>query len=48
MLKIIKSQWDDAKKIKLADFVIENINKLETEKKVIKLVSDIISNYEEN
>ena len=48
VLKIIKSQWDDAKKTKLADFVIENINKLETEKKFIKLVSDIISNYEEN
>ena len=48
VLKIIKSQWDDSKKTELADFVIENINKLETEKKVIKLVSDIISNYEEN
>ena len=48
VLKIINSQWDDTKKIKLADFVIENINKLETEKKVKKLMSDIISKYEEN
>jgi len=48
VLKIINSQWDDSKKIKLADFVIENINKLETEKKVKKLMSDIISKYEEN
>ena len=48
VLKIIKSQWDDSKKTKLADFVIENINKLETEKKVKKLMSDIISKYEEN
>ena len=48
LLKIIKSQWDDAKKTKLADFVIENINKLETEKKVKKLMSYIISKYEEN
>ena len=48
VLKIIKSQWDDAKKTKLADFVIENINKLETEKKVKKLMSDIIAKYEEN
>ena len=48
VLKIIKSQWDDSKKTKLADFVIENINKLETEKKVKKLMSDIIAKYEEN
>ena len=48
VLKIINSQWEDSKKIKLADFVIENINKLETEKKVKKLMSDIISKYEEN
>ncbi len=48
VLKIIKSQWDDAKKTKLADFVIENINKLETEKKVKKLMGYIISKYEEN
>ena len=48
VLKIIKSQWDDTKKTKLADFVIENINKLETEKKVKKLMSYIISKYEEN
>ena len=47
-LKIIKSQWDDSKKIELADYVIENINKLETEKNVKKLISNIISNYEEN
>ena len=48
VLKIIKSQWEDSKKIELADFVIENINKLETEKKVKKLMSNIISKYEEN
>ena len=46
VLKIIKSQWDDSKNIELADFVIENINKLETEKKVKKLISYIISKYE--
>ena len=48
VLKIIKSQWDDSKKTELADFVIENINKLETEKKIKKLMIDIISKYEEN
>ena len=48
VLKIIKSQWEDSKKIELADFVIENINKLETEKKVKKLMSNIMSKYEEN
>ena len=41
-LKIINSQWKDSKKIKLADFVIDNIDKLETEKKVKNLISDII------
>ena len=48
VLRIIKSQWQDSKKIEFADFVIENINKLETEKKVKKLVNSIISDYEEN
>jgi dephospho-CoA kinase len=48
VLKIIKSQWHDSKKTELADFVIENINKLETEKKIKKLMIDIISKYEEN
>ena len=48
VLRIIKSQWQDSKKIEFADFVIENINKLETEKKVKKLVNSIISSYEEN
>jgi len=41
-LKIINSQWKDSKKIKLADFVIDNIDKLETEKKVKNLIADII------
>ena len=48
VLRIIKSQWQDSKKIEFADFVIENINKLETEKKVKKLINSIISSYEEN
>ena len=48
VLRIIKSQWQDSKKIEFADFVIENINKLETEMKVKKLVNSIISSYEEN
>ncbi len=46
VLRIIKSQWQDSKKIEFADFVIENINKLETEKKVKKLINSIISSYE--
>ena len=41
-LKIISSQWKDSKKIKLADFVIDNIDKLETENRVKNLIVDII------
>lgn len=47
-IKIINSQWKDSKKIDLADFVIENINRLETEKIVKKLMNDILLKYEKN
>ena len=36
------------KKIGLADFVINNIDKLETEKIVKQLIVDLISRYEKN
>ena len=38
VLKRINSQWKDSKKIGLADFVINNIDKLETEKIVKQLI----------
>ena len=46
--QIINSQWKDSKKINLADFIIENINKLETEKVLKNLIKDILSKYEKN
>ena len=48
VLKRINSQWKDSKKIGLADFVINNIDKLETEKIVKQLIVDLISGYEKN
>ena len=48
VLKKINSQWRDSKKIGLADFVINNIDKLETEKIVKQLIVDLISRYEKN
>ena len=48
VLKRISSQWSDSKKIDLADFVIDNIDKLETEKIVKQLIIDLISRYEKN
>ena len=48
VLKRINSQWKDSKKIGLADFVINNIDKLETEKIVKQLIVDLISRYEKN
>ena len=48
VLKILNNQWNDSEKAELADFVIENINKLDTEKKVNKLMSNIISIYEKD
>ena len=48
VLKRISSQWSDSKKMDLADFVIENIDKLETEKIVKQLIIDLISRYEKN
>tara|TARA_Y100000994_G_scaffold235867_1_gene225948 strand:- start:832 stop:1428 length:597 start_codon:yes stop_codon:yes gene_type:complete len=47
-MQIINSQWKDSKKINLADFIIENINKLETEKVLKNLIKDILSKYEKN
>ena len=47
-IKILNNQWNDSEKAELADFVIENINKLDTEKKVNKLMSNIISIYEKD
>lgn len=46
--QIINSQWKDSKKINLADFIIENINKLETEMVLKNLIKDILSKYEKN
>ncbi len=46
--QIINSQWKDSKKINLADFIIENINKLETEKVLKNLIKDIVLKYEKN
>ena len=48
VLKRINFQWKDSKKIGLADFVINNIDKLETEKIVKQLIVDLISRYEKN
>ena len=48
VVKRINSQWKDSKKIGLADFVINNIDKLETEKIVKQLIVDLISRYEKN
>jgi len=48
VLKILNNQWNDSEKAELADFVIENINKLDTQKKVYKLMSNIISIYEKD
>ena len=48
VLKRISSQWTDSKKIDLADFVIDNIDKLETEKIVKQLIIDLIARYEKN
>ena len=48
VLRRINSQWSDSKKMNLADFVIDNIDKLETEKIVKRLIIDLISRYEKN
>ena len=48
VLKRINSQWSDSKKMDLADFVIDNIDKLETEKIVKQLIIDLTSIYEKN
>ena len=48
VLKRINSQWSDSKKMDLADFVIDNIDKLETEKIVKRLIIDLITRYEKN
>ena len=48
VLKRINSQWSDSKKMDLADFVIDNIDKLETEKIVKQLIIDLILRYEKN
>ena len=36
--KIIENQWDDKKKLHLSDYFIENLNKLNTIKKVQELI----------
>ena len=48
VLKKINSQWKDSKKMDLADFVINNIDKLETENIVKQLIIDLIYRYEKN
>ncbi len=48
VLKRINSQWSDSKKMDLADFIIDNIDKLETEKIVKQLIIDLTSIYEKN
>lgn len=39
---IIKNQWSDAKKVKLSDFVIENIDMESTKKQVFKIHQKIL------
>lgn len=39
---IIKNQWSDAEKVKLSDFVIENINLEDTKKQVLKIHQEIL------
>ncbi|MEZ4796462.1 MAG: dephospho-CoA kinase [Flavobacteriaceae bacterium] len=39
---IIKNQWSDAKKVKLSDFVIENIDLKSTKKQVFKIHQKIL------
>lgn len=39
---IIKNQWSDAKKVKLSDFVIENINLKDTKTQVLKIHQQIL------
>ena len=36
--KIVENQWDDRKKLHLCDYFIENLNKIDTEKKVKELI----------
>ncbi len=36
--KIVENQWDDRKKLHLSDYFIENLNKLDTMKKVKELI----------
>lgn len=39
---IIRNQWSDAKKVKLSDFVIENINLKDTKTQVLKIHQQIL------
>ena len=48
ILKILNTQWNDSKKAGLADFVMENINKLDTEKKVLtREINKKLSSYKQ-
>jgi dephospho-CoA kinase len=42
---IINNQWSDARKVKLSDFVIENLNLEETKKQVLKIHHKILNKY---
>jgi len=42
---IIKNQWSDAEKVKLSDFVIENINLEDTKNQVNKIHQKILKKY---
>jgi len=42
---IIKNQWSDAKKVKLSDFIIENVNLKDTKTQVLKIHQKILNKY---
>lgn len=42
---IIKNQWSDDKKVKLSDFVIENLNLKDTKTQVLKIHEKILNKY---
>ena len=42
---VIKNQWSDAKKVKLSDFIIENVNLKDTKTQVLKIHQKILNKY---
>ena len=45
---IMNNQWDDADKVKLSNFVIENINIEETKKQILKVHNQILENIDKS